>query len=81
LEFALTGPFELFNLETGEIRLIDPGNSTDGGLGELQGAFWRPAAAVQWDPGVWHLLLATHKAIVRWDPETDELVTVAGGAG
>ncbi len=81
LGFALNGPFELFNLETGEIRLIDPGNSTDGGPCELLGAYWRAVAAVQWEPGIWHLLLNTSKGVIRWDPETDELVTVAGGAG
>jgi hypothetical protein len=74
-------PFELFNLETGETRLIDPGDSTSGRLGELRGPFWNSIVPVQWEPGVWHLLFTTNKGLVRWDPETDELVTIAGGAG
>ena len=76
-----TDPLELFNLETGETRSINPGDSEGGGLGELDGAYWRSNVPVEWEPGVWHLLFTTHKGLVRWDPETDELVTIAGGAG
>ena len=76
-----TDPLELFNLETGETRSINPGDSEGGGLGELDGAYWRSIVPVQWEPGVWRLLFTTHKGLVRWDPETDELVTIAGGAG
>jgi len=79
--FGVTVPIELFNLETGETRSIDPGNSNGGGLAELQDAYWRSVVPLQWEPGVWHLLLNTDRGLVRWDPETDELVTIAGGAG
>ena len=74
----------LFNLETSETRQIGPANTGDGVLGELRGAywsFWRSTFPVEWEPGVWHVLLNTSTGLFRWDPETDELVRVAGGKG
>jgi hypothetical protein len=79
--FGMAVPFEIFNLETGETRRIDSDEYTDGGLGTLQGPYWSLIVPVQWEPGIWHFLLNTSKGVIRWDPETDELVTVAGGAG
>ena len=74
----------LFNLETGGTRPIGPADSGDDVLGEIRGPYWsilRSTYPVEWEPGVWHVLLNTSTGLFLWNPESDELVRVAGGAG
>jgi hypothetical protein len=46
---------------------------------ELQFGFWGNRVPAAWHPQAWHFFLDDRHALVRWDPDSGSITTVAGG--
>jgi hypothetical protein len=71
---------ELFDLETGEERSIATCSGGRWDCWQLQRGFWWGESPGARRPEAWRFFLDERHALVRWDPDTDTLTTIAGGA-
>jgi len=71
---------DVFDLESGETRQVLAGPIQGYRLHGLHDEFWRSSSPGASSQSVWRHFLDSRDALVRWDPENDEFVTIAGGA-
>jgi hypothetical protein len=75
----LTGErLELFDLETGELRWLAGRDDNVVAWSWSHRTFWRTATPMAWKPEAWRVFRDGSRGVVRWDPATDTLTTIAG---
>ena len=69
---------ELLDLETGELRPLGGRDGDLVGWSWTHRSFWGTTTPMVWKAEAWRVFRDGSRAVVRWDPETDELTTIAG---
>jgi hypothetical protein len=70
---------QLLDLDSGEVHPLVRGDDTTFRRSWNHYVFWRTTSPVAWKPEAWRLFSTEDgRAVVRWDPATGGLTTVAG---
>ncbi len=70
---------EVLDLASGDRRALLPCRGGRLECRDLQFGFWGNRVPTAWHQQAWHYFLDDRHALVRWDPESGAITTIAGG--